>query len=281
MIHFTLQDHGAMVDSTYRCCMTTPAVKYPEFIVSLSNEHASALFEEGFVPKNTLEICPVFQSGVTIRQRQWLDLADNQTRDEQFKPVSGIMKSASCFMRKLRRLCKMIGVPFTTKVGDNAYRQLLPYVTFRRGDQVLPYLRGKGVGENRLAGNASVGWGGHIDIIDLVFDANSVIDVVATVMKNIKRELSEEMRCFTLADNAGDINLLEAGELVFTGFINDNSNEVGRLHLGLTFDFIMKDGYDATAREEELRILPWQTKEELRAMPGVTLESWTDLRLAA
>jgi predicted NUDIX family phosphoesterase len=261
--------------------MTAPAIKYPEFIVSLSNEHASALFVEGFVRKNELSISPTFQSGITIRQRQWLDLVNNAERDYQLRPVSGIMKTACGFMKKIRRLAKKLGVPFTTEVGDNAYRQLLPYVTFRRGDQVLPYLRGKAVGEKRLAGNVSVGWGGHIDIIDLVFDANSVIDVVATVMKNIKRELGEEMRLFLINDPTGDVDVMEAGELVFNGFINDNSNEVGRLHLGLSFDFKIKDEYDATARETELRILPWKTKAELYAMPDVNPESWTDLYLKA
>lgn len=267
--------------------MTLPALKNPEFIFAISSEHVRALYQEGFNKTGgELEILPKFQSGVTLRQRQWLDFVDNQRRDSDFATLSSavttdkpglIEKMISGLKQHLRNWI----FPYTTNVGDANYRQLLPYVTIRDGDLILPYLRGKGVGENRLAGNASVGWGGHIDAQDIVIDENSVLDVHGIVMKNIRRELAEELRLFKVGEEAGDIPLDEAGHLVFNGFINDNSNDVGRLHLGLSFDFNIKPGYSGTSREKELRILPWQTRESLFAMPDVVIESWSKLYLAS
>lgn len=269
--------------------MTDTAIKYPESILAISTEHVRALFLTGFnrCPKGAFEVTPVFQSGLTIRQRQWLDFVDNATRDHQFKPRAPIDALGNCpgLLSKvctwLKKVAKNFALPYTTKIGDDFYRQLLPYVTIRRGDLVLPYLRGKGVGEKRLAGKASVGWGGHIDAIDVIYKANSVMDGVASVQNNILRELGEELRFFLIGQEDGDIPLTDAGELVFNGYINDTSDDVGRLHLGLSFDFKIKDGYSATSREAELRILPWQSREELYAMPEVVVENWSKLYLAA
>lgn len=267
--------------------MTLPALKNPEFIFAIANEHVRALYQEGFNKTGSeLEILPKFQSGVTLRQRQWLDFVDNQRRDNDFAVLgSAVTAGKTSLLQKLmaclKQNLKNWIFPYSTCVGDANYRQLLPYVTIRDGDMILPYLRGKGVGENRLAGNASVGWGGHIDAQDMVIDENSVLDVHGVVMKNIRRELSEELRLFRIGEEDGDIPLDEAGLLTFNGFINDNSNDVGRLHLGLSFDFNIKSGFSGTSRETELRILPWQTRESLFAMPDVVIESWSKLYLAS
>lgn len=268
--------------------MTAPALKYPEFIFAISSEHVRSLYQEGFNKTGQeLEILPKFQSGVVIRQRQWLDFVDNQRREADFAPLSSAVTGTekktfihSC-INYLKDKLKTWIFPYMTAVGDANYRQLLPYVTIRDGDLILPYLRGKGVSENRLAGNASVGWGGHIDAIDTEMSGSSIIDIKATVMKNILRELSEELRFFKTDEQDGDIALSEAGDLMFNGYINDNTNDVGRLHLGLSFDFKIKPGYSATSREEELRILPWMSREALYAMPDVVIENWSKLYLSA
>lgn len=263
-------------------------LKNPEFIFAISNEHVRSLYQEGFNKTGQeLEILPKFLSGIAIRQRQWLDFVPNSRRDDDFSPLSSaviggqktnLLESLTTY---LKQKLKTWIFPYLTAVGDANYRQLLPYVTIRDGDLILPYLRGKGVGENRLAGNASVGWGGHIDAIDNVMCGNSIIDIKATVMKNIMRELSEELRFFHVDMPEGDVNLKDAGDLVFNGYINDNSNDVGRLHLGLSFDFKIKPGFSATSREPELRVLPWMTREALYAMPDVAIESWSKLYLAS
>lgn len=268
--------------------MTVAALKNPEFIIAISNEHVKSLYQEGFNKTGQdLEVLPRFLSGIAIRQRQWLDFVNNAQRDEDFAPLSNAVTAGKkptlleSVIAYLKGKLKTWIFPYTTAVGDANYRQLLPYVTIRDGDLILPYLRGKGVGENRLAGNASVGWGGHVDAIDTVMCGNSIIDVKATVMKNIMRELAEELRFFRVEHPEGDVSLEEAGDIVFNGYINDNSNDVGRLHLGLSFDFKIKPGYSATSREAELRVLPWMSREALYAMADVVIENWSKLYLAS
>jgi predicted NUDIX family phosphoesterase len=267
-------------------------IKNPEFIFAISNEHARSLYREGFNKAgHELEILPNFQSGIAIRQRQWLDFVNNSTRASEFAPLSSAVtfpdgksftKVLAAFLKyQFKNWLARCRSLYSTLVGDANYRQLLPYITIRNGDLVLPYLRGKAVGENRLAGKVSVGWGGHIDFIDWVCSAPSVIDIKAVVMKNITRELAEELRFFKVGEEDGDIPLMEAGELTHNGIINDNSDDVGRLHLGLSFDFNIKPGYSATSREAELRILPWQTRESLYAMKDVVIENWSRLYLAS
>ncbi|MEG0869661.1 MAG: hypothetical protein RSG77_21850 [Hafnia sp.] len=229
---------------------------YPESILAISSEHIKKLYKEGFDRTASVESFADFQSGLTIRQRQWLDFSDNSSRKD---------------------------IIHTTKVGDDAYRQVLPYVTVRNDSGLLlPYLRGAAVGEARLAGNASVGFGGHVDLCDVVHH-NSTIDFMATVRLNIQRELEEELLVFVpgsdLPEDA-DVPVMSAGELRFNGVINDHSDDVGRLHLGFSFDFVLKPGYSARSREEELRTLPWQSGSELSSMPGVKVENWSNLYLA-
>lgn len=229
--------------------------QYPEFILAVSAEHVAKLVKEGFDRDFTIEQFAQFQSGLTIRQRQWLDFSKNKDRKD---------------------------IAHTTEVGDDKYRQVLPYVTIRNAEGLLlPYLRGKAVGEARLAGNASVGFGGHVDMIDVVHSA-SVIDFMATVRLNIERELQEELVVYVEGSEnieESDVAVMTAGELKFNGLINDHSDEVGRLHLGFSFDYVLKEGYGACAREEELRSLPWQTGAGLADMPGVTVENWSKLYL--
>lgn len=231
-------------------------VGYPESILGVSNEHVSLLLKEGFNPGKECDYFPFMQSGLVIGQRQWLDFVPNKQRQ---------IKTA------------------TTEKGDNTVRQLLPYVTLKNArGEVLPYLRGKTVSEDRLANKVSIGFGGHIDGIDVHFSAKSVIDLMETVRKNLARELTEELVVFvegsTNSEDA-DVDLLSSGTFSFKGFINDNSDQVGRLHLAMWFEFNLKEGLSAKSREVELITLPWQKPEGLMDMESYTLESWSQLCL--
>jgi predicted NUDIX family phosphoesterase len=229
---------------------------YPQFLLAVANDHVQAQYSEGFNSNLAIEKLAELQSGLVIRQRQWLDFVDNTKRPE---------------------------AQSSTQQGDDRYRQVLPYVTVRNSQGLLlPYLRGSAVGENRLAGNISVGFGGHVDLIDVVH-RDSVINLLKTIELNISRELAEELiinRDGVRFGLCADIPVMEAGELRFNGLINDNSNEVGRLHLGFSFDYVLKPGYDATCREEELRVLPWCEDSKVFDMPDTTVESWSSLYLS-
>lgn len=158
--------------------------------------------------------------------------------------------------------------------GSTEYRQLLPYTVFKvRGEnKFFAYRRTSKVGETRLAGNSSVGWGGHIDLCDVVFDRDtSVIDIEKTIFDGSQRELGEELK---ITKELEDLVVNDGLTPILFGIINDTSNHVGRLHLGLVNIYEVDENDILGVNEDELEYLGVKTPEEILADNP---ESWTRL----
>lgn len=149
--------------------------------------------------------------------------------------------------------------------SDERFGQVLPYIVLwtklSSGTKVFAYQRTKKVGEERLAGAISVGTGGHVDLLDVRSDDNSVIDIVTTFAVAIARELNEEIgfayeesRELTFDAMRTAVAAQENRNIFprFAGMINDPSNEVGRVHYGCVFSLEIPRGYLPFCREEEL-----------------------------
>jgi predicted NUDIX family phosphoesterase len=107
---------------------------------------------------------------------------------------------------------------------DPSFKQLIPYVLFRHtsddgGVSLFQYSRGKGQGEARLHAKRSVGVGGHISSIDA--DVVRSLRAEAVYHEGMRRELEEEV----LVDTPYRDRCV--------GLINDDSTEVGQVHLGI------------------------------------------------
>lgn len=157
--------------------------------------------------------------------------------------------------------------------SDETHRQLLPYIVLTKNfdgvTKYFAYRRGKGIGESRLQGNVSIGIGGHIDMAD-VQHAGSILDPMRTIISSIQRELNEEVLFNSNSGEDIDLSFSSLGALV------DNSNAVGRVHLGLVFHAHLGENGDATCAEEELETLGWFTGAELLDS-GLPLENWTQI----
>ncbi len=94
------------------------------------------------------------------------------------------------------------------------YKQLIPYVILQSEKGIYSYLRGKLMGEKRLHGCRSIGVGGHISITDPGLFGT-------TYEEGMKRELFEEI----------DIKSDYIEKRI--ALINDDSNDVGRVHFGV------------------------------------------------
>ena len=115
---------------------------------------------------------------------------------------------------------------------DPSYKQLIPYCLFRHGDLIFQYTRGTKQGEARLHAKKSVGVGGHISTLDR--DSQQ-----ETYLAGMERELDEEVS-------------IETGyreQLI--GLLNDDSNEVGKVHLGVVHVFDL-DQPQVLPREESM-----------------------------
>src|SRR5207244_13475017 len=97
---------------------------------------------------------------------------------------------------------------------DPSFKQLIPYVVLRWGDQVFHYTRGQRGTEARLRALRSVGVGGHISADDSTLFGDPY-------REGMLREITEEVLIET--DYAERC----------VGLINDDSNPVGQVHLGI------------------------------------------------
>jgi predicted NUDIX family phosphoesterase len=140
---------------------------------------------------------------------------------------------------------------------DPTLKQLIPYFVIEHGGRIWCYVRGKQSGEGRLVAKASIGIGGHINQDD--------VSLFGTYETAARRELEEEVSI-----PAGSTDRIVA-------LLNDDSNEVGRVHLGVVH--VLRASTEAvTKRESKITESGFKTPDELRAMRD-RLESWSQLCL--
>ena len=144
---------------------------------------------------------------------------------------------------------------------DPRYKQIIPYALFRYQDTFLRYVRGKKSGEQRLASKSSVGIGGHINQDDA--DQSSLER--DTYMTGVEREINEELK----------LNCNYSQKPV--GLINDDSNDVGQVHIGVVHLFDL-NGNDIKPGESNIQDLQLLNKEQLTAERN-TLETWSQICL--
>ena len=141
---------------------------------------------------------------------------------------------------------------------DPSYKQIIPYVVLTQNGQVFTTRRLNKGGESRLHGKLSIGIGGHINPVDET-DRRSVL------MKGLERELDEE------------VYIQRWGQLVPRGFINDDGNGVGAVHLGLCFSMEVEG--EVSVKETEKLSGAWLSLQELKSEYD-NMETWSQIALA-
>jgi len=143
---------------------------------------------------------------------------------------------------------------------DPSFKQLIPYVAITSTNKILHYVRGKKSGEERLKSLGSVGIGGHISTTDHSLFRQDLREVFAAGMV---REMEEEV----------DIKSPFTQEI--KGLINDDSNPVGKVHLGVLI-ICSLDEPVVEKRETSITSLEFLDLTELvRRIEG--LETWSQI----
>ena len=241
-----------------------PAAKHPQFILALDYtafKNLDVFWTEDkgtvhlFVPQPSEQenVFASLQEHLVLRQREWLDNSPNANgQSGQYK-------------------------------GDRNFKQVLPYCAFilesslmGRAEDILigTYRRGSGGGEARLANNISVGYGGHVDLDDMV-TTNSVIDLRQTLEQSMMRELDEEVK---IINHEGQRVSADTLESEFNGFIVDGTDAVGQLHVAFVSFFLVPDHYQIQSNEDELDTFKVCTVGEL-LNSDLPLENWTRILL--
>ncbi len=141
---------------------------------------------------------------------------------------------------------------------DPTHKQLIPYCIFRCGERILHYTRGKSGGESRLHAKISVGVGGHINPID-TGDGRTGPDAYHAA---VAREIDEELE------------LRGASTQRIIALLNDESNPVGQVHLGIVH-LIELEVDTVTSREDALMDLAFTPLTELNGGLFERLETWS------
>lgn len=141
---------------------------------------------------------------------------------------------------------------------DPSYKQLISYCIITNNDETLVYKRLEGGGETRLHGLLSIGVGGHMN------DVEDEADIDGKLRVNAARELEEEVGL-----SSDDVKNIEVH-----GLINDDGNDVGKVHIGLVLKIdVEKD--KVINNEEDTIALEWVKNDVLETMSPY--ESWSEL----
>jgi predicted NUDIX family phosphoesterase len=142
-----------------------------------------------------------------------------------------------------------------------AYKQIIPYALIAFENRVAYYVRGKKAGEQRLVAKGSIGIGGHMNETD---ESLFALDEEA-YRAGVEREVNEEIKIDTAFDDR------------IVALLNDDTTEVGSVHLGIVHVFKLTEP-KMQKREAMITGLTFLPKEELRARRE-TMESWSQICL--
>jgi len=149
--------------------------------------------------------------------------------------------------------------PRSSAETDPSLKQIIPYAILVSGGKVLRYKRGKKSGEQRLVAKGSIGIGGHMNDHD---EGLFALDKEA-YLTGVQREIDEELIVERPLTNR------------VVALINDDSNEVGQVHLGVVHVLDLATP-SVEKRESMILGIEFLTPDQLRA-ERETLETWSQI----
>src|SRR5246127_5531818 len=142
-----------------------------------------------------------------------------------------------------------------------AYKQIIPYALIAFENKIAYYVRGKKAGEQRLVAKGSIGIGGHMNEAD---ESLFALDEAA-YRAGVEREVNEEIKIDSPFEDQ------------IVALLNDDTTEVGRVHLGVVHVFKLAEP-KIEKREAMITGLTFLPEEDLLARRE-TMESWSQICL--
>jgi len=142
---------------------------------------------------------------------------------------------------------------------DPTLKQIIPYVLLMHEGRVLHYVRGKKAGEQRLVAKGSIGIGGHMNDGD---EGLFTLDRAAYDAA-VQREVGEELKLGARYRNRA------------VALLNDDTTEVGRVHLGVVHIFQLESD-DVQKGEAMITELQFLDRAGLAARREA-METWSQI----
>jgi len=188
-----------------------------------------------------------------------------RTLFEKLGAFQGLQKEPERYLEAFLKRENNFFMPRSRAEDDPTHKQIIPYVIFTHAGKILHYVRGSKSGEKRLVAKGSIGIGGHISAEDdNLFTAASSFNETA-YKDAVHREIREELT-------------FEGGfEDRVAGLINDDTTEVGKVHLGVVH-IVNLETSDVQPGEKAIAELGFLSIDELRARRDA-LETWSQIIL--
>ena len=178
---------------------------------------------------------------------------------DQLGSFQGLNFEPEKYLRELLRRGNNFFLTRAQAEHDPTHKQLIPYVLLAFENKVLYYVRGKKAGERRLVAKGSIGIGGHMNETD---ESLFALDEQA-YRAGVEREVNEEIKIDTQFEDR------------IVALLNDDTTEVGRVHLGIVHVFDLAE-QKVEKREAMITNLTFLTRAELMARRE-SLESWSQI----
>lgn len=179
------------------------------------------------------------------------------------------------------------------------HRHLIPYTVVTHNGKIALYSRTPKGTESQLHGKYSIGFGGHIDLVDVAYFGDTgiygdveykadSIDLASTVEESMLRELREELGIDS--DNIARTPITTSGYDAYMNYqygprdhslIVSRASDVDSRHLALVYRVELNSiDEDDIQVEDQLNFIGWFTAEELRDQYFEKLESWSQVIVA-
>ena len=158
-------------------------------------------------------------------------------------------------------------IPRSAAEDDYNFKQLVVYAVIKSGKLFLTYRRTSKTNEERLRDRYSLGIGGHVNTGDSsqlsLFNSH---DSESFVLDALWREIREEI----------NIKSKIAGEPQLLCFINDDSNDVGKVHFGTVWLVEIENPEVSLTMEKGIGKLEFCSLSQLRVRKQ-QFERWSEL----
>jgi predicted NUDIX family phosphoesterase len=141
--------------------------------------------------------------------------------------------------------------PRSAMESDPEFKQVIPYLVLRDEDRYFLMRRTRAGGDVRLHDRRSIGVGGHLNPGD------------RDLLGGLRREWAEELVAAFVP------------QFEFVGLLNDDTTDVGRVHLGAVY-VADAEGHDVAIRETDKLSGAFATPDDVAAVAD-DLETWSRL----
>jgi predicted NUDIX family phosphoesterase len=182
---------------------------------------------------------------------------------DELGAFQGISFEPEKYLRAILSRGNNFFIPRPKAESDPTFKQIIPYAVIAFQNKVAYYVRGKKAGEQRLVAKGSIGIGGHMAEDADKFLWHSTDE--ETYRAGVEREVNEEIKIDSPFEDR------------IVALLNDDTTEVGRVHLGVVHVFKLAEP-KVEKREAMITGLTFLAKDELFARRE-TMETWSQICL--